>query len=141
MPENTISLSLVEAIRPISRRLNSASTFSPGKLGILGHLARHGRATTTELAAIIRVTPQAVSLAARELEDMSLVGRAPDAEDRRRTWIELTEAGRQRLARERAAGLEWLEEAISTRLTQQEQQSLETLIPLLRKLEPEAHNA
>lgn len=141
MPENSVSLSLVEAIRPISRRLNSASTFSPGKLGILGHLARHGRATTTELAAIIRVTPQAVSLAARELEDLGLLGRVPDAEDRRRIWIELTDAGRRRLVQERAAGLEWLESAISTRLTPQEQYSLETLIPLLRKLDSEAPNA
>ena len=141
MPENPVSLSLVEAIRPIARRLNSASTFSTGKLGILSHLARNGRATTTELAATIRVTPQAVSLAARELDGMGLLGRAPDAEDRRRTWIELTDEGRSRLAQERAAGLKWLEDAISGRLTQPEQQSLETLIPLLRKLDPESGDA
>lgn len=140
MPENPISVSLVEALRPISRRLNAASTFSAGKLGILAHLARHGRSTTTELAAIIRVTPQAVSLAARELEELGLLGRVPDADDRRRTWIELTEAGRQRLAQERAAGLEWLDEAISARLTAEEQLSLETLIALLRKLNPESRN-
>lgn len=141
MPENTISLSLIEALRTISRRLNSSSTFSLGKLGILSHLARHGRATTTELAAIIRVTPQAVSLVAREFEGLGLLERAPDAEDRRRIWIEMTDEGRKRLAQERAAGLEWLETAISTRLTQQEQQALESLIPLLRKLEPEARDA
>lgn len=141
MPENTISLSLIEALRTISRRLNSSSTFSLGKLGILSHLARHGRATTTELAAIIRVTPQAVSLVAREFEGLGLLERAPDAEDRRRIWIEMTDEGRKRLAQERAAGLEWLETAISTRLTQQEQQALESLTPLLRKLEPEARDA
>ncbi|KAA0976065.1 MarR family transcriptional regulator [Paeniglutamicibacter gangotriensis] len=141
MPENTNSLSLIEALRTISRRLNSSSTFSLGKLGILSHLARHGRATTTELAAIIRVTPQAVSLVAREFEGLVLLERAPDAEDRRRIWIEMTDEGRKRLAQERAAGLEWLETAILTRLTQQEQQALESLIPLLRELEPEARDA
>ncbi|WP_051059796.1 hypothetical protein [Paeniglutamicibacter gangotriensis] len=65
----------------------------------------------------------------------------PDADDRRQTWIGTTDEGRQRLAQERAAGQEWLETAISTRLTQQEQQALESLIPLLRKLDPEARDA
>lgn len=140
MTENSKTWELVAALRPISRRLNTSSTFSPGKMGILGHLAVHGRATTTELAAVIRVSPQAVSLAARELEAMGLLERLPDTEDRRRTWIELTEAGRQRLARERAVGLEWLETAISTRLTADERKALEAVIPLLQKLDRSALN-
>ena len=105
---------------------------------MLRHLAEHGRATTSELAAVVQVSPQAISLAARELERLGFVVRVPDAEDRRRIWIELTDAGRQKLAQEFAAGHGWLDRAIVERLTPEERKTLEAVIPILRKLGSEA---
>ncbi|WP_091256262.1 MarR family winged helix-turn-helix transcriptional regulator [Arthrobacter sp. ok909] len=91
-----------------------------------------------ELASVVHVSPQAISLAARELERLQLVMRVPDAEDRRRAWIELTDAGRQKLAQESAAGQGWLDRAITERLTTEERKALEAVIPILRKLGSEA---
>ena len=48
--------------------------------------------------------------------------------------IELTEAGRERLAHERSIGNAWLERAIADQLTDDERQLLGAAIPLLRKL-------
>jgi DNA-binding MarR family transcriptional regulator len=62
------------------------------------------------------------------------------AEDRRRVWIELTDAGRQKLAQESSAGHGWLDRAIAERLTPDEQEKLEAVIPILRKLSSEASN-
>jgi DNA-binding MarR family transcriptional regulator len=126
--------SFFEALHPLLRRLNAQRTLSPGKLGVLRHLAEHGRATTSELAAVVQVSPQAISLSARELERLGFVVRVPDAGDRRRTWIELTDAGGQKLAQELAAGHAWLDRAITERLAPEERKTLEAAIPVLRKL-------
>lgn len=74
----------------------------------------------------------------RELESLDLVARTPDSEDRRRTWIELTDAGYERLAQERSTGLRWLERAVAERLTLKEKKTLAAAIPVLHKLMEEA---
>lgn len=137
-PDPLLNRSFFETLHPLLRRLNAERTLSPGKLGALRYLSEHGRATTSELAAAVRVSPQGLSLAARELERLQLVVRVPDAEDRRRVWIELTDAGRQKLAQELSAGYGWLDRAITERLTDEERKTLEAVIPIFRKLGEEA---
>ncbi|QCB98856.1 MarR family transcriptional regulator [Arthrobacter sp. PAMC25564] len=138
MTGQLLTRSFFETLHPLLRRLNAKRTLSPGKLGVLRHLAEQGRATTSELATVVQVSPQAISLAARELEHLRFVVRVPDAEDRRRIWIELTGEGRQKLAQELAAGHGWLDRAIMERLTPEERKTLEAVIPILRKLGSEA---
>jgi DNA-binding MarR family transcriptional regulator len=138
MTDRLMTHSFFEALLPLLRRLNAEQTLSSGKMGVLRHLAEHGRATTSELASVVQVSPQAISLAARELERLRLVARIPDAEDRRRAWIELTDPGRQKLAQEFAAGQGWLDRAVTERLTPEERTTLEAVIPILRKLDSES---
>jgi len=102
--DQALTYSLFEALHPLLRQFNAERTISPGKIGVLRHLAEHGKSTTTELAVVVKVSPQAISLSVRELEGLGFVERAPDAQDRRRAWIEITRAGREKLARESSAG-------------------------------------
>jgi DNA-binding MarR family transcriptional regulator len=132
--DQALTHSLFEALHPLLRQLNAERTISPGKIGVLRHLAERGRATTSELAVVVRVSPQGISLAVRELLGLGLVERAPDAEDRRRVWIEITPAGRQKLALESSAGQGWLDRAVAERLSPDERKSLAAAIPALRKL-------
>ncbi|MEU8895857.1 MarR family transcriptional regulator [Nocardia sp. NPDC048505] len=134
MPDSSTARELGEALHPILRRLLSGRTISVGKLGILGYLDRQGRATATTLAAAQHVSPQAIATAVRELEALGLVERTPDSEDRRKAWIELTALGRVRLRAERAASLDWLENAVAERLTDDERALLDRAVPALRKL-------
>lgn len=131
-PETTRAF--YEALYPLSLRLNAKRTLSPGKLGVLRHLAQFSRSTTTELANIVQVSQQAISLAVKELEHLGFVARVPDAEDRRRAWIELTPQGEKKLNQELAAGHEWLDQAITERLTPTERATLAAAIPALQKL-------
>jgi DNA-binding MarR family transcriptional regulator len=132
--DQALTHSLFEALHPLLRQLNAERTISPGKIGVLRHLAERGRATTSELAVVVRVSPQGISLAVRELLGLGLVERAPDAEDRRRVWIEITPAGRQKLALESSAGQGWLDRAVAERLSPDERTCLAAAIPALRKL-------
>jgi DNA-binding MarR family transcriptional regulator len=121
-------------LHPIWRRLTADRTISVGKLGILGYLTKNGPATASTLASSEKVSPQAITTAVREMENLGLLVRTPDEHDRRRIWIEVTEAGRLRLAEERAVGADWLQEAISARLRPDEETILEQVIPILHKL-------
>ncbi|MEV0685206.1 MarR family transcriptional regulator [Nocardia sp. NPDC050378] len=125
---------LGEVLHPIARRLLAGRTISAGKLGVLGYLSTHGHATATTLATVQTVSPQAIATAVRELEALGLVVRTPDSADRRRVWVELTDAGRARLIEERAVGLDWLSRAIDERLTDAERDALGEALPALRKL-------
>jgi hypothetical protein len=49
-------------------------------------------------------------------------------------WIEITPAGRQKLALESSAGQGWLDRAVAERLSPDERTSLAAAIPALRKL-------
>jgi DNA-binding MarR family transcriptional regulator len=128
----------LEVLHPLLRRMRAERTLSPGKVGILHHLSLHERATSTELAAAVRVSPQAISLAARELEGMSFIERVPDADDRRKTWIVLAEAGRAKLEEEARAGEGWIGQAITEQLTDDERRILKAAIPVLKKIGLEA---
>lgn len=132
--EATLALALREALRPLWRRLNAQKTLSIGKVGVLTYLAEHGAATSSTLASVEKISPQAIATAVRELEGLGLLTRTPDDQDRRRVWIDLTEAGRERLALERSTGNAWLEQAVTERLTAEERELLESVVPLLRKL-------
>ncbi|WP_285314435.1 MarR family transcriptional regulator [Pseudarthrobacter sp. fls2-241-R2A-168] len=134
LPDELMARSLLDALRPLLRRLNAERTLSPGKLGVLSHLAERGRATSSELAAVVHVSPQAISLSTGELERSGFVVRVPDAGDRRRAWIEITDAGRQKLVQELAAGHAWIDREIVERMTPEERAALQTAIPVLRKL-------
>ncbi|MFI8975342.1 MarR family winged helix-turn-helix transcriptional regulator [Nocardia asteroides] len=125
---------LGEVLHPIARRLLAGRTISVGKLGVLGYLSTQGRATATTLATVQTVSPQAIATAVRELEALGLVVRTPDSEDRRRVWVEITDAGRARLSEERAIGLDWLARAIAERLTDEERAALDSALPALRRL-------
>lgn len=132
---------LLDALRPIQRRLHAERTLSSGKLGILRHLTEADRATAGELAKRLHVSPQAISLSTRELEDLGLIARARDDEDRRRIWFAITEAGRERYDHEHRAGQVWLALAISERLSTAEVRALAVAIPALTKLVDEDADA
>ncbi|MDV6281597.1 MarR family winged helix-turn-helix transcriptional regulator [Rhodococcus jostii] len=129
---------LREALRPIWRQLTTGRTISVGKIGVLAYLSKHGQTSASTLAAAEKISPQAIANAVRELESLGLVVRTPDEQDRRRIWIELTDAGRERLAQERSNGLDWLEHAIAERLTDEEKKTLDSVVPILRKLVDDA---
>lgn len=134
-----LAADLREALRPLWRRFNAHRTLSLSKVGILSHLAVHGPLTATDLAALERISHQAVASAVRELQSLGLASRSPDPGDGRRTLVHLTGPGRERLRSERVAGQEWLTRSIEEHLEATERAALAAVIPLLRRLDSEDH--
>jgi DNA-binding MarR family transcriptional regulator len=136
--EKTAARELREALRPLYRRFSAQRTLSLGKFGVLSRLVEQKRATASMLAASEKISPQAVMIVVRELEQRGLVVRERDDEDRRRVWITLTEAGRERYVLESTSGQDWLEVAMNEKLTTDERDLLVSAIPLLLKITKDA---
>lgn len=130
-----LAADLRDAFRPLWRQINRHRTLSLGKVGILSHLEQRGAMTATELASHERVSHQAVANAVRELEELEMVTRNADPDDRRRTLICLTDTGLRQLATERSAGQDWLARVLIEQFDDAERATLAAAVPLLRRLD------
>jgi DNA-binding MarR family transcriptional regulator len=107
---------------------------SPLQLGVLGQLYQRGPLTPGELAAAERIQPQSLTRTLASLEASQLIARQPDARDRRRSLLSLTEAGRQALLRDIRQRDSWLALAMARDLTGTERELLRLAVVLMGRL-------
>ena len=120
----------------LARRLRterSAESLSANKVGVLGHLHRHGPSSPGEVAAGEHQLPQSLSRVFAELADAGLVTRSRSDRDRRGSLLGLTTAGRDALLRDMAERDAWLASALAE-LTETEVQVLRIAGGLLDRL-------
>lgn len=80
----------------LARRLRcarAADSMSDAQLAVLADLRMHGRRTISTLAERERVTAPSMTNMINGLEEQGYVTRTPDADDRRRVQVEITDAG------------------------------------------------
>jgi DNA-binding MarR family transcriptional regulator len=116
------------------RRLRAEHRFSLSHGTVLGRLDREGPQSVSELAASERIRPQSMAQTVSDLEAEGLVSRRPDSEDRRRSVVELTEAGRVVLTADRRQREGWLAKAIAEGFSNGERQVLADAVRLLQRL-------
>lgn len=98
----------------------------PQAWAVLQHLAWSGPLTVTEAAKHMQRAQSVMSEIFEALEDKALVMRMPDARDRRRALVWLTDAGQDLLERERQVlSLELLEPALQRLSTEKRRGLLE----------------
>jgi DNA-binding MarR family transcriptional regulator len=121
----------------LKRRLReqaSAGDLTPSQTSVLGHLDRHGPITVTALARMAGVRSQSMGATVASLEAAGLIKGSPDPADGRQTILSLTPACMALIKNGRAARMDWLLEAIQTKLTPQEQDQLAAAVKLLNRL-------
>ncbi len=135
MPDSAVlAAEMREALGQIVRRLRVEHSFPLPQGAVLGRLDREGPQSVSDLAAGAHMRPQSMAQNVQELETRRYVRRRPDPDDRRRAFVELTEAGREALALDRAHREGWLARALEEELTKEERALLERALPLLRRL-------
>ncbi|HEU0164221.1 MAG TPA: MarR family transcriptional regulator [Thermomicrobiales bacterium] len=100
----------------------------------ISRLDRFGPSSISELARAEGVRSQSMGATITALEGEGLVSRSPDPEDGRQSVISLTGAGRHALHRARVERQEWLIEAMSARLTPEEQGKVAEAIELMHRM-------
>ncbi len=86
-----------------SRELARRSDLTASQLLLLRYLGENGASLPSAIARSIDLKQATVTVLVNKLEDALLVTRRRDTEDRRRVWVELTDAGHA--ARERSPDL------------------------------------
>jgi DNA-binding MarR family transcriptional regulator len=80
-----------------SRNLAHETDLTASQLLVMQHVAREGKALPSAIARAIDLKQATVTVLVNQLEEAGLVTRRRDTEDRRRVWVEMTDAGRTRL--------------------------------------------
>jgi DNA-binding MarR family transcriptional regulator len=129
---------LAHDTREIVGRLLRRMRAEPGppvpQLTVLSRLDRGGPASVSDLATAERMRPQSMAQTVGDLEQAGLVAKRPDPHDRRRSFVELTPAGRALLKETRARREGWLAEALETTLDAHERKLLREALALLDRL-------
>jgi DNA-binding MarR family transcriptional regulator len=88
----------------------------------------------SDIARMEKVTTQSMSQVVNHLAELNYIRRAPHAEDKRKTMLSLTDAGRVRVEQARQEKQEWLAQMLHRRVTPQEKEVLIESIRILSKL-------
>jgi DNA-binding MarR family transcriptional regulator len=129
-----LRMQLMSLARRLRREAQSDDQ-SWARLLLLGAIDRHGGAATpSRLAEAESMRSSNLAAALRDLEADGLILRTPDAEDRRKVRVQLSEAGRELLHANRARRERWLAEAVDACLTEEERARLIDAGALLERI-------
>lgn len=140
MEINDLSSALRSAISILHKRLRkqmySIQTYSITELETLGYLYRQTALLPSELAALARVKTQSMSQVLKKMEVQKIIERTPSKEDKRKTYISLTDLGKKIVVQTVYERDEWLANAIIKTCTKEDQKLLiKALVPLKKLLE------
>jgi DNA-binding MarR family transcriptional regulator len=134
---HAVASALQVSIGLFVRRLRQSSVeadLSLPELAALSRLERAGSATTSDLARVDQITPQAMGTTLAALEERGLVERRPDPADGRRVTMSVTTAGQQALRNKRSARTAQLATALASGFTRAEVKTLRAAAPLIERL-------
>jgi DNA-binding MarR family transcriptional regulator len=137
---STVAADLRLAVGRLARRMRQLYVLRQGdqlsftELAVLSRLHRDGPASASELANGERVTAQAVGAAIADLHRRRLVERTPDARDRRKAIVSLTDPGRSALTVREQTVIDRLVETVASGCTPAERRQLAGATPLLERL-------
>lgn len=120
----------------LARRLRlerSDDAMSLNQLAVIGTLERHGRMAIGDLAEHEKVRPPSMTRTVGCLEESGHVRRVPHETDGRQVMVELTDAGRARVASDRRKRDAWLAKRIKD-LPKDERAVLRSAVPILERL-------
>lgn len=121
-------------VAQLVRRFRQDREIPQPQFNVLSALMRRGASTTSQLAALDGVRPQSMAHTVAQLVEAGLVERRADPADGRQTLIEISDAGRTSMVEFRRTADAWVDEAISTRLTDAERRTLQDGIALMARL-------
>jgi DNA-binding MarR family transcriptional regulator len=125
------------AMGMLKRRAGESNTdgqLTNPELTALAQIDRSGPITVADLARLHQITPQAMGSTVASLEKHRLVTRSPDLEDRRRSLLTASDAGRDILHSSRDAISDRMAVTLGESFTDEEVAILAAAAPLLERL-------
>ncbi len=129
-------IDLMQSIGLLVRRVRAAAgshELSLTEVSVMGRLAKHGPATTADLARAEGMKPQSMGTTIAALEEMGMVERKPHPTDGRQVNIGLTAKGAAVRKSAKDAKQTWLMQAIS-QLDESERETLFKAGEIIKRL-------
>ena len=139
MPRKTLDIAVIDLMQSIGllvRRVRAAAgshELSLTEASVMGRLAKHGPATTADLARAEGMKPQSMGTTIAALEEMGMVERKPHPTDGRQVNIGLTSRGAAVRKSAKDAKQTWLMQAIS-QLDESERETLFKTGEIIKRL-------
>jgi DNA-binding MarR family transcriptional regulator len=130
---NQLHRSALRLLR-VLRDTRPAKGLSSSKLAVLGRLYQDGLSTATALAGYLRIQPQSLTRLVADLERRKLITRRQDDADRRKSLLDITDAGTRLLMVEIGAQRVKLAETMAKELTVTERELLRLAAGLMDHL-------
>jgi DNA-binding MarR family transcriptional regulator len=134
-PRPDLASHLRLTIARTARRLRqeAGTDLSPSMTAALATIERHGPMTPSELASRERIQRPTVTRVLARLEEMGLIARTPDPQDRRSSLIAITPQASEMLAEHRTRKAAFLAERLD-RLTPDDRAALERAADILERM-------
>jgi DNA-binding MarR family transcriptional regulator len=142
MPRKTLDTAVIDLMQSIGllvRRVRAAAgshELSLTEASVMGRLAKHGPATTADLARAEGMKPQSMGTTIAALEEMGMVERKPHPTDGRQVNIGLTAKGAAVRKSAKDAKQTWLMQVIS-QLDESERETLFKAGEIIKRLAEE----
>jgi DNA-binding MarR family transcriptional regulator len=139
MPRKTLDIAVIDLLQSLGllvRRVRAAAgshELSLTELSVMGRLAKHGPATTADLARAEGMKPQSMGTTIATLEAMGMVERNPHPTDGRQVNISLTTKGAAVRKSVKDAKQTWLMQTIS-QLDESERETLFKAGEIIKRL-------
>ena len=142
MDETELAAQLRLVLVPLVRqlRLQNGPDLTAGRASALATISKAGPLTVGELAEREHVSSPMITKIAKSLEEMGLVSRTADDNDRRVTRLTLTPEGTKRLERNRTRKNAWLAQQLRA-LEPDERDALEAVLPVLERVVTQGRRA
>ncbi|MBA1229647.1 MarR family transcriptional regulator [Pseudomonas viridiflava] len=136
---------LREQVTRLGKRLRQEAQNHPeswSQMLVLSAIDRMGgTATPSKIAETENMQSSNLASLLRELDARELITRTPDTQDKRRTWIALSEKGNAILQASRDQRDQWLSDAVQACLTDDERRQLEAAGAIMEKLSAYRHSS
>jgi DNA-binding MarR family transcriptional regulator len=131
---NALRTTIGRLVKLMRRETHNESQLSLTERSTMGLLYPDGQLAPSEIARIEKVTTQSMSQVINHLVELEYISRTPSDDDKRKTILRLTEAGRRRVESARQEKAEWLAQMLYQRITSQEKEILMESIKILSKI-------
>ncbi|MBM7368354.1 MarR family winged helix-turn-helix transcriptional regulator [Gordonia hydrophobica] len=124
-------------VAELNRKLRAHSAvmdLTRSQSAVISALDRLGPTSTADLARAHGMRQQSMAAIVAALTDAELIRGSPDPSDRRRTLLDLTPKARTALDTGRLQRADWLSQAVSRALTDDEVNRLGEVLPLLQRV-------
>jgi DNA-binding MarR family transcriptional regulator len=118
----------------LRKQMHADGSLSITEVTTLSYLYQDVTHTPSELADLVKVKAQSMSEVLNHLKDLDLINKTNSVDDKRKTTVSLTTAGKEIVEQTRYERDEWLTDAIEQYLSEEEKKQLEAAIVLMERL-------